>query len=93
MNLKEQILTIVISIIYGSLSYVVFKLNKKVLFNKNVLKRFISNFIFTFDLVLIYFLLLKKINNGILSYYSYICIIIGVLFSKSIFNTKKTYKK
>ena len=93
MNLKEQVLTIVISIIYGSLSYFVFKLNKKVLFNKNVIKTFISNFIFTIDLVLIYFLLLKKINNGILSYYSYICIIIGILFSKCIFNPKKTYKK
>lgn len=93
MNLKEQLLTIFISIIYGFFTSLIFNINKNVLFNKNIFKKLITNFLFVLDLVLIYFIIIKKINDGILTYYSYICIIIGILLQKYIINIKKTYKK
>ena len=93
MNLTEQLLTIFISIIYGFFTSLIFNINKNVLFNKSIFKKLIMNFLFVLDLVLIYFIIIKKINDGILTYYSYICIIIGILLQKYIINIKKAYKK
>ncbi|MBQ7104699.1 MAG: hypothetical protein IJN90_02465 [Bacilli bacterium] len=93
MNLKEQLLTIFISILYGFFTYLLFYINRNILSNKNILKKIIINLLFVLDLVLMYFIIIKKINDGVLTYYSYICIIIGILLQKYIINIKKTYKK
>lgn len=93
MILKNQILTIIFSIIYGFFFYLLIYLNKKVLFNKSIIKRIISNLLFIIDMVLIYFIIIKIVNNGVLTYYSYIFIIIGMLIQKNIINKLKTYKK
>lgn len=93
MPLQQQILTIGSSIIYGFFFYLLIYLNRKVLFQGNYFKRIISNILFIIDMILIYFILLRYINDGILTYYSYIFIIIGIIFQKYIINKIKTYKK
>ncbi len=85
MALKEQILTIILSIIYGFFFYLMIYLNKKILFQKNVFKRIISNILFIIDMILIYFVMIRYINNAVLTYYSYLFIIIGILLQKIIF--------
>lgn len=93
MALFQQILTIIISILYGCIFYLLILLNKKILFDTNIIKRIISNTLFIIDMVLIYFILIKYINNGILTYYSYLLIILGVLIQNYIITKIKTYKK
>lgn len=93
MILFQQLLTILVSIIYGCLFYLLVLLNKKILFDKNIIKRIISNALFIIDMVLIYFIIIKHINNGILTYYSYLLIILGVLIQNYIMTKRKTYKK
>lgn len=93
MILIQQLLTIFITILYGSILYWLIKLNKKMLFEGSFIKKTIFSIIFIIDIILIYFIIIKHINNGILTYYSYILIILGILIQNYIDNKRKTYKK
>ena len=93
MALIQQLLTIFITILYGSVLYWLIKLNKKMLFDGSIVKKIIFSIIFVIDMVLIYFIIIKYINNGILTYYSYLLIILGTLIQNYIDNKIKTYKK
>lgn len=93
MALIQQLLTIFITILYGSVLYWLIKLNKKMLFDGSIVKKIIFSIIFVIDMVLIYFIIIKHINNGILTYYSYLLIILGTLIQNYIDNKIKTYKK
>jgi len=93
MALIQQLLTIFITILYGSVLYWLIKLNKKMLFDGSIVKKIIFSIIFVIDMVLIYFIIIKHINNGILTYYSYLLIILGILIQNYIDNKIKTYKK
>lgn len=68
-------------------------LNKDILFNQKVFKKIISNLLFILDMTLLYFIVLRYINNGIITYYSYIFIFLGFLCTKIFINKIKTYKK
>ena len=93
MILKEQIYTILFSTIYGAIFYILIILNKKMLFKGNIFKRILFNLLFNIDLFLIYFIILRYINNGILTYYSYLFITIGSVIAQYTTNKLKTYKK
>jgi hypothetical protein len=93
MALLQQLLTVLVSLIYGSVLYWLIKINKKMLFNGSTLKKMIFSIIFIVDIVLIYFIIIKYINNGVLTYYSYLLIILGLLIQNYIDNKIKTYKK
>jgi len=93
MILKEQLYTILFSTIFGGIFYILIEMNKKILFNQSTGKKIISNLLFIIDLTLIYFIILRYINNGIITYYSYLFIILGALLVKYIIYIIKTYKK
>ena len=93
MILLNQLLTIFSSIIYGCIFYLLVLANKKILFNDTILKRILSNTIFIIDMVLIYFIIMKYINDGIITYYSYLLILLGILIQRYIITKIKTYKK
>lgn len=93
MSLKEQLYTILFSIIYGAISYIMFILNKRFILERNIFKKFIFNFIFILDSVLIYFIILRYLNDGILTYYSYLFIFLGIIILRTIIYKIKTYKK
>lgn len=93
MILKVQVLTILVSIIYGCISYILFIIFKKNLLSKKILKKLVSNFIFILFLSTTYFLLINYINNAILTIYSYLSIIIGIFTTKRLIKELKTYKK
>ena len=77
MGLKEQVLAIFFSFIFGSLLSCLYNFNYKLLFNKRRIVKIIFNIIFIFDLVLIYFLVMRKINNAIIHPYFYLFIVLG----------------
>jgi len=89
MSLNEQILTIFASLIYGFLFYFAIRINRKVLFQKNIVKKIIASFLFSLDSTLLYFIMIKKINNGTLNFYSYFLIIIGMILAKRLLTTIK----
>ena len=92
MSLKLQIITLLASILYGGILYIMFLLTKKVLLSKNIFKRIITSLIFSFIFSTIYFVIIMYINNAILTFYSYLGTIIGIFTMKLIINKLKTYK-
>ncbi len=102
MSLTIQIISSIYSVGYGLFLGVVYNINYKFLFNKRKVTKIVFNFIFVMDLVLIYFLFLKRINQGIIHPYFYLLIILGfsITFKKFKFLRKikfnllkKTIKK
>ncbi len=89
MILTEQIISIIFSFIYGVILSLLYNLNYYLLFNKRKVYKVIFNIVFIFDLVLIYFLIMKRINNAIIHPYFYLSIILGFL---SCFNISKKFR-
>ena len=81
MSLDIQIYLILYSFIYGFIFSILLDFNYKYLLNKSLLINIIISFMFSINSVLIYFIFLKKINNGILHMYSFVMIILGFLMS------------
>ena len=77
MILKLQIITSLLSLGFGLFYYLMLKLNSKFLYNSKY--NLIINILFTCDNVLLYFILLKKINNGLFHPYLLITIILGFI--------------
>ena len=77
MILKEQIVAIIFSFIFGVFLSCLYNFNYKLLFNKRRVVKIIFNIIFVLDLVLIYFLVMRKINSAIIHPYFYLFIALG----------------
>ena len=80
MNLKTQIISSIVSLIYGYIFSCLVNINYKFLFSKKLWFKIMMNIIFIIDCGLLYFLILKNINNGYIHYYLYIMIAIGFSF-------------
>ena len=90
MSLSEQIISMVFSFIYGIVISVLYNFNYNLLFSKRTIFKVIFNLLFVFDLVLLYFLIMKKINGGIIHPYFYLLIILGFI---SCFSISKGLRK
>ena len=90
MTLSEQVFSIVFSFIYGMVLSLLYNFNYNLLFSKTKIAKVIFNILFVLDLVLIYFLIIKKINGGIIHPYFYLLIILGFA---SCFDVSKRLRK
>lgn len=81
MELKVQLLSLFVSFLFGIFLFLMFKLNYKYLFLSSNKKKIFFNFIFCFDLSLLYFLILYYLNNGSLHLYFLLLIVFGFLLS------------
>lgn len=79
MILKFQLITLLFSFLYGIFFYILLMLNYKFLYNNKL--SLIIDLLFILDNVLLYFIILKKINNGIFHPYLVIMLILGYLSS------------
>lgn len=77
MNLETQMKLLLFSFAFGIFFALMIDINHKFLYNPKKLFKIIFSFFFVLVNVFIYFLILKKINEGILHIYSFICIILG----------------
>ncbi len=84
MNLKLQILTLSYSFLYGILFSLLLSLSYKLIYNKNKHIKIVSTCFFILTNVIIYFLLLKKINSAIIHPYYLLIFILGFLLETSI---------
>ena len=77
MSLKIQVFSFVFSFVYGFVFSFLLKINYNVLFMSRKLLSFFSNFLFMFDISLLYFLIIRYINEGILHFYFLILFFVG----------------
>jgi len=79
MDLITQIKLVLFSFFFGIFFAIMLDVNRKYINSKR--KRYRTFFTVSFMLfhALLYFWILQKINSGILHYYSFLCIILGVL--------------
>ena len=78
--LNIQINTLLFSFLFGIFFSIFLNINYKFIYNNKKIYRIITSFIFVMINVIIYFIILEKINNGILHIYSIFMIIIGSIF-------------
>ena len=90
MGLTEQFLSFILSFFFGIFIYIIFKYNKKYLYDKNIIKRFLFATIFFVDIVLLYFLLMKNINGGVINLYFIMFVLLGIVYKKYV---KKATRK
>lgn len=81
MNLNVQLCLVIFSFIYGIAFSILLDINFKYMKSKTLFINIILSFMFSINSVLIYFIFLKKLNNGILHFYSFIIIILGFFVS------------
>ena len=93
MNLSEQLIAIIFSFIYGIVLAILYNFNYNLLFSKRKIYKIIFTIIFILDLVLIYFLVLRKINNAIIHPYFYLVISFGFFFCFNISKKLRVFFK
>lgn len=79
MILSLQIKSLIISFLFGILFSINLNINYKFLYNDHKLVRFLFTFIFVVVHVLLYFIILQKVNNGYYHEYLIISILCGFL--------------
>ena len=77
MSLEIHIQLLLFSLIFGVFFALMIDINHKFLYSEKKFFKIIFTFLFVLVNTFIYFLILKKINQGIIHIYSIICIILG----------------
>ena len=77
MTSKIQLITLGISLIYGFLFYYLYKINYKIIKGKKRFYQSLITILFMYNIVLIYIIIIFKINNGIFHPYFFIMMILG----------------
>lgn len=80
MDLGIQIKSLLVSFVFGtSFSYLI-RIQYNYLFNSKIYIKISLTFLLVLDSFLVYFLVLRYINNGVFNYYFGIMLIIGYIF-------------
>ncbi len=90
MTSKIQIIILTISFLYGFIFYYLFKLNSKIINNQKIIYRSLTTMLFMFNIVLLYIIIIYKINNGSFHLYFLLMIILGFIININF--TKKLQK-
>ena len=91
MNLKIQVFSLLFSFFYGILFSFLINVNYQFLFFKKKWVQIVVTILFLLDMALLYFLILKFINDGVIHIYFYLMIFLGFYVSFPIM--KKIRKK
>lgn len=87
MNLEIQLKLILFSFVFGAFLALMIDLNRKFLYSSQIIYKIIFTFFFVIVNAFLYFIILQKINNGIIHIYSIFCIIFG-FFTEHIIRKK-----
>ncbi len=77
MILDIQIYSLLFSFIYGVIVSYLYNFNYNFIYNSSLLYKVVINILFCVDIGLLYFLLIKVINNGVIHIYFVITFILG----------------
>lgn len=89
MNLITQIKLVLFSFLFGIFLAFMLDVNCKYINSKRKIYRILFTIFFMLFHVLLYFWILQKINSGILHYYSFLCILLGLLVENFIVKALK----
>ena len=94
MDIKIQLICLAVSFLYGVFIAFVVSLNKCVKYKSKLLK-VIASFVLTFDLTVLYLLIVYKINGGIFHIYFILLIIVSFLifYKKTLVLIKCLFKR
>ena len=92
MILITQIRSLMFSFIYGIFFAFTYKINYRYLILNNLFFKIVLSFLFILDHILLYFILISRINNGILHLYFLFTFILGIIFYIYLFDTRKLNK-
>lgn len=93
MNYKLQLLSFLVSFIYGIFFYITSKLNNKLIKNKSILFQYIITMLYIINLVLLYVIIIYKTNKGIFHIYFIILLVIGYIIASISAKSVKKYVK
>ncbi len=98
MSLQVQINSFIFSFFFGIIFSMCTNLNYRFLFSKKLGFKILFTIIYIFDFSLLYFIIMKKINYGIIHEYFLISLGIGyiissIYFDKKINNLKQSVKR
>ncbi len=91
MSLLEQISSIVFSFLYGVLLFYLYNISYKFLYHNKKIYSFLNSLLFTFDSTLFYFIIMRKLNDGIINIIFVLITIITFLIL-NYFNLQKKCK-
>ena len=77
MSLNTQLLTLIFSYIFGFFFSLFLNINHKIIYNSKIIIKLLGTLLVVFSSVLVYFIILLKINNAILHPYELIMITLG----------------
>ncbi len=80
MDLGIQIQSLLVSFIFGLCFSYLIRIQYKYLFKSKIYIKISLTFLLVLDFFLLYFLVLRTINNGIFNYYFGIMLIVGYIF-------------
>ena len=81
MENEIQMLSFVVSFIFGICFAFLNELNKKIISKKKKQYKLIFSFLFIINITLLYLIINYYINNGVIHIYFLICVFLGYLFS------------
>lgn len=79
MDIKVQIITLVVSFLYGIFFSFFLSLNYKFIYSDKKIFKIIISFLIVIINVLLYFIILRKINCGIFHIYEVLSLILGFI--------------
>ena len=75
--LNIQLKTLIYSFLYGAFFSLILKINYKFIYYSTGIKKVLVNLFFIIDNTLLYFIILRYLNNGIFHFYFLLSIFIG----------------
>ena len=84
-NINIQILSLVVSFLYGIFFYIILEVNYRFLTSSSKIIKVLSSLLFVLFHALLYFIILLYINNGYIHLYFLICILVGNFFCKVVY--------
>lgn len=85
MAIDIQMKSFLVSLFFGVLFSVLMRLNYKYMYMGPIILKILINFMFVIDYVLLYFIVLKRINNGIVHSYFLFMILLGFVIMELVF--------
>ena len=89
MELSLQLQLLTVSFVYGILISYLITIQKYYLFETKSFYKILVTTLFVFDVMLLYFLIIRTIDNGIFHIYFLFSIIIGFIFGNYLVNKNK----
>ncbi len=80
MNSYIQVISFLISFIYGIIFYLFTRFNKYMLINKNNVIKLLVTLVFVIDMVILYIYVMYKVNFGMIHPYFVAVVLVGYIF-------------